>query len=137
MKTTPNPEVSGNNARDVRIVVAAALWAISYLLALFFLKRGGVPEALRMWIALAPVLPFAFFLVRWISHLRKFDELQQRMHFEALAFAFPVAILLLMSLGLLERAGALPAKGWSYNDVWCYLPLFYAIGLGISWRKYR
>lgn len=84
-----------------------------------------------------PAIPFVFFVRRFIAHLRRLDELQRRVHFEALAFAFPMTILLLMTLGLLERAQILAPQEWSYGQVWFYLPLFYLIGLAVSWRRYK
>jgi hypothetical protein len=42
-----------------------------------------------------------------------------------------------MTLGLLERSHLLGPEQWSFRQVWFYLPLFYLIGLGISWRRYR
>jgi hypothetical protein len=84
-----------------------------------------------------PAIPFAFFLFRFIGYVRSLDELHRRVHLEALALAFPIATLFLMTLGLIERAGALSAKYWSYGDVWYYLPVFYLVAVAISWRRYR
>ena len=56
---------------------------------------------------------------------------------QALAIAFPAAMLLLMALALLERAIALSPQDWSYRHVWFFLPLFYFVGLGIARRRYR
>jgi hypothetical protein len=30
-----------------------------------------------------------------------------------------------------------PSLDWSYRHVWYYLPLFYFIGIVVSWRRYR
>jgi hypothetical protein len=38
---------------------------------------------------------------------------------------------------LLERGHFVSAEKWSYRQVWYYLPLFYLIGIAISWRRYR
>jgi len=54
-----------------------------------------------------------------------------------LAFAFPMAILLLMVLGLLQLAIPLSPEDWSYRHVWSFLPLFYFAGLALAWRKYK
>src|SRR4051812_39465491 len=118
-------------------VVPTALWVGSYLIALALQKYLVLPTALQIAVALIPVAPFVFFVQRFIAHLRNLDELHRRVHFEALAFAFPVAMLLLMTLGLLERGHLLSAENWSYRHLWYYLPLFYLIGIAISWRRYR
>lgn len=118
-------------------LVATAVWVGSYLVALLLQKYLVLPNALKIMVALIPVIPFVFFVRRYVAHLRKLDELHRRVHFEALAFAFPLAILLLMTLGLLERTHVLTPANWSYRQVWFYLPFFYLVGLTISWRRYR
>ena len=118
-------------------VVPTALWVGSYLVALALQKFFILPTALQIAVMLIPVAPFVFFVQRFIAHLRNLDELHRRVHFEALAFAFPVAMLLLMMLGLLERSHLVSAEKWSYGQVWYYLPLLYLIGIAISWRRYR
>ena len=118
-------------------LVPTALWVGSYLIALLLQKYLVLSTGMQVAVALIPVAPFGFFVFRFIAHLRNLDELHRRVHLEALAFAFPLAILLLMTLGLMERGHLLSAKHWSYGDVWYYLPLFYLIGVVISWRRYR
>jgi len=118
-------------------LVPTAVWVGSYLAALLLQKYLVLPDALKIAVALIPVIPFVFFVRSFIAHLRKLDELHRRVHFEALAFAFPLAILLLMTLGLLERTDVLSPEDWSHRHVWFYLPFFYLVGLTISWRRYR
>jgi hypothetical protein len=69
--------------------------------------------------------------------LRRVDELERRIQLEALAIAFPAAVLLLMALALLERATALSPQDWSYRHIWFFLPLFYFASLGVARRRYR
>ena len=133
-RTPPNPP-------DERVgeipLLPTAVWIGSYLLAAALQKYLNLPGALKVSVALIPVLPFVFFVRRFLAHLRKLDELHRRIHFEALAFAFPLTILLLMTLGLLERTRLLNPQNWSYGQVWFCLPLFYLIGMAFSWRRYR
>ena len=51
--------------------------------------------------------------------------------------AYPLAILLLVTLGFLQLAIDLPAEDWSYRHVWALLPCFYFLVLAIAWRRYR
>jgi len=118
-------------------VVPTAIWVGSYLVALLLQKYLVLPTVLQFAVALIPVPPFVFFVHRFIAHLRNLDELHRRVHFEALAFAFPLAVLLLMTLGLLEHSHLLASDNWSYRHIWYYLPFFYLIGMTISWRRYR
>lgn len=114
-----------------------AFWVLSYLGARLALKELQLDPWLRVTVALLPVVPTALFLWLVVANIRSLDELQRRVHLEALAIAFPLAILLLWTLGLLQLAINLPAEDWSYRHVWVYLPLFYFLGLAIAWRRYQ
>jgi Na+/melibiose symporter-like transporter len=121
-----------------RIVLLGALWAAAFLVSLWALKaeHAALAGSVRVALALLPVAPFAAFLWCFIADIRTLDELERRIHLEALAIAFPLAMLMLMTLGLLELAIDLPREDWSYRHVWAYLPLFYFIGLVWSKRRY-
>jgi hypothetical protein len=117
--------------------VTTVLFAASYAGAMAVLKSFDLPQVGRIAVALAPLPFFTAFLVAEIRLLRRVDELERRIQLEALAIAFPAAVLLLMALALLERAIALSPQDWSYRHVWFFLPLFYFVGLGIARRRYR
>jgi hypothetical protein len=51
--------------------------------------------------------------------------------------AFPLTMLLLMILALLQRAVILRFEDWSYAHVWYYLPIFYLGGLVLARRRYQ
>jgi hypothetical protein len=137
MNSNPQAQSSGTRRRDSMFVVAGVIWMAVYCLALWFLKRPEMPAVVKVAMIILPVIPFAFFLFHYIGHVRSMDELQRRVHLEGLALAFPIAILFLMTLGLIEKAGALSPKYWSYQEVWYYLPIFYLIGTAIASRRYR
>ncbi|HSL46587.1 MAG TPA: hypothetical protein VK897_24345 [Anaerolineales bacterium] len=119
------------------VMCTGLAWAFVYLLTRRLLDNGSLSEGWRIVVALAPLIPFAFFLVFTLAGLRSLDELHRRVQLEALAIAFPLAILLFMLLGLLELAIPLSREDWSYRHTWTYLPLFYFIGLAVAWRRYR
>jgi hypothetical protein len=117
---------------------AVALWAIFFLGARLALdKELHLPAWAKVTAALAPILPTALLLWVVVSALRELDELHRRVHLEALAIAFPLAILLLVTLGFLQLAIDLPAEDWSYRHVWPLLPVFYFVGLHVAWRHYK
>lgn len=119
------------------LIVVGILWTLFYLGARAALGGIEMGRGLRIVVALVPLLPFAWFLWFVISGIRSLDELERRVHLEALAIAYPLAILLLMTLGLLQLVIELPSEDWSYRHVWVYLPIFYFLGLAISWRRYK
>ena len=122
-----------------RPFAAIVAWGLSYMAARAALDIDLQlqPTWLRVAAALLPVAPTVFALWSIAAGLRESDELQRRVHLEALAIAYPLAILLLMTLGLMELAVGLNTADWSYRHIWIYLPVFYFLGLWIAWRRYR
>jgi hypothetical protein len=113
------------------------LWVMFYFIARFALEDSELAPWLRVVIALLPVLPFAFCLIFVVSHIRHLDELHRRVHLEALVIAFPLTLLLVMTLGLMELAIGLSPEDWSYRHLLPYLVTFYFLGLAIAWRRYK
>jgi hypothetical protein len=119
------------------VILTGAAWVLVYLVTRELLDRDQLPDGWRIVVALAPMIPFVFFLVFMLAGVRSMDELHRRIQLEALAIAFPLAILLFMVLGLLELAIPLSPEDWSYRHTWSYLPLFYFIGVAIASRRYQ
>jgi len=123
--------------RSYNGLISAILFVLSYLIARIVLKQPDLAEILRILVALLPVVPFAWLLWEIIRGVREMDELEKRIQLEALAVAFPLTLILLMTLGLLEIAIKLPAEDLSYRHVWAMLPTFYFLGLFLSKRRYQ
>jgi hypothetical protein len=115
---------------------ACVIWLVTFFLARFALESTTLAPAVRIGAALLPLPFFAVFLILFIRGVRNADELERRIQGEALAIAYPLALVLLMTLALMERAVGLSFQDWSYLHVWFYLPLFYFIGLAIARRRY-
>jgi hypothetical protein len=118
---------------------ATVLFGLSLVVARLALDKGLrlEPTWLRVAAALLPVVPTAVFLWFVVAAVRGLDELHRRVHLEALVIAYPLAILLLVTLGFLQLAIDLNPEDWSYRHVWVYLPFFYFLGLAIAWSRYR
>ncbi len=112
-----------------------AAWLLTWFVARVVLE-SNVPTWLRVVAALAPTPIAGAALLAIIRGARELDELEQRIQLEALAFAFVLSMLLLMTLGLLELAIALNRDDWSYRHVWAMLPLLYFGGLVLARRRY-
>jgi len=119
------------------LAVLTILWIVTYFFARGFLNDPGPSTAVRVAVALLPIPFFAGALWRFIGFLRAADEFERRIHLEALAVAFPLTMLLLMILALLQRAVTLKFEDWSYAHVWYYLPIFYLGGLALARRRYQ
>ncbi|GAC1039431.1 hypothetical protein thsps117_41890 [Pseudomonas sp. No.117] len=92
------------------------------------------PMVIRALISLAPVLPCGLLCWVVLRELRRLDELQLRIQFEALAFAFAATALTTFSYGFLQNVGAPPL---SWLMVWPLMGLTWIIGLGMARRRYR
>jgi hypothetical protein len=115
-----------------------ALWAVTFVGARLLLDKDlQLPAWVKVTAALIPILPTALFLWLAVSALRGLDELHRRVHLEALVIAYPLAILLLVTLGFLQLAIELPPEDWSYRHIWPFLPCFYFLGLAIAWKRYK
>lgn len=114
-----------------------AVWIATYVAARYSVELAPVGSALRVLIALAPIVPTV--LVLWLiwKSVRSLDELHRRVQFEALAVAFPLCLVLLWVLGLLELAMDIDESKWSYRHVWAMVPMFYLVGLALAWRRYK
>jgi hypothetical protein len=120
-----------------RGLIATVVFVLAWFAARAFLEMEGTTDAARVAAALLPVAPFAWLLWEIVKGVRSMDELEQRIQLEALALAFPLTLILLMTLGLLEIAIGLPAKDLSYRHVWAMLPALYFLGLTLARRRYR
>ncbi len=119
------------------VISVAVVWILTYFVSRGVLETADLSSTARIVVALIPAIPFAAFLWLWITNIGQLDEMERKIQMEALAFAFPMAILLLMVLGLLQLAIPLSPEDWSYRHVWSFLPLFYFAGLALAWRKYK
>lgn len=128
---------STDRSQTIRLALAAVSWFVAYFVARAFLKNSEAATWVRVAVALMPVPFFVATLLLFVRGVRGMDELQRRIQLEALAIAFPVTMVFLMTLGLLQRAIALPFEDWSYLHVWAYLPAFYFAGIAIASRRYQ
>ena len=126
-----------SDARDWQAIAAGVLWFLTYFLARGLLERTDLETWQRVLIALLPVPFFAAFLWRVITGTRSLDELERRIHLEALAVCYPLTLLFLLVLGLMQRAVTLSFEDWSYLHVWPYLIFFYIAGLVVATRRYK
>lgn len=112
-----------------RLLIRGLLWVSTYLLSRGLLEPPIDQSWQRVAIALLPVPFFLWYLWTWFKGAAAMDELQRRIELEALGFAFPAAVVFLMTIGLLDIAITLPEEDFSLHHVWLIMPLLYYIGL--------
>lgn len=113
-----------------------AAWFTAWVGARMVLENPAVPTWARVAAALAPTPLAGVALFTIVRGARELDELEKRIQLEALAIAFVLAMLLIMTLGLMELAITLNRDDWSYRHVWPMLLLLYITGLIFARRRY-
>jgi hypothetical protein len=116
--------------------LALITWGALYFAARAVLESAETPWV-RVAISLAPLPAFIWFLRDFIRGLRGLDELERRIQLEALAVAFPLTMVLIMTLGLVQVAIPLSLDDWSYRHIWPFLFVFYLAGLTLARRRYQ
>jgi hypothetical protein len=60
-----------------------------------------------------------------------------RINLEALAWAYPLAMVLIMVLALMQIAMPLRTMTWSYRNVWPFFWVFWLFGQAFARRRYQ
>jgi hypothetical protein len=117
--------------------LAPVTFALVYLFARVAVAEFAWGTPVKVAIAILPIPAFSWLVFFIVRGVRQMDELERRIQLEALAIAFPLAMTLLMTLGLLELAIPLSKDDWSYRHVWAFFPIFYVGGLLIARKRYQ
>jgi len=125
-----------NPKKDRAVMLAGALWLVLYFAARITLEASNLHNGVRIAVALLPVPVFAWFLWTIVQWVMRSDELERRIQLEALAVAFPLTLLLIMTLALMQIAIELSMDDWSYRHIWPILYVFYFVGLMRARRRY-
>jgi hypothetical protein len=133
--TVTSQTVSPSHRRASKFAGSAvvASCAIPFLGARFVWDEDlQLPLWEKLTAALIFMLPTVLF--RWVvtSALRRLDELHRLVHLDALAIVHPLAILLLVTLGVLQLAIDLATEDWSYRHIWPLSLCFHLIGLAVA-----
>jgi len=129
--TLARPSRSGLVLFLVVLVVGTAI----DLSALYILQRVELAPAARIAVALAPLPANLILLAMVLRAIRRLDEFQKRVHFEAVVFAFLATGIAVFIYGYLEKAQFVGP----FNTllVWAFMAIFYGIGYFISANHYK
>ncbi len=136
LETTTQMGPFGTRRMSRTVAISGGLCLVLFFVARFALEATALSPWLRVGIALLPLPAFTWFLWAFVRSVRDSDELERRVQLEALAVAFPLTMLLIMTLGLLQIAIPLPPDDWSYRHIWPLLYVFYLIGLVQARKRY-
>ena len=123
-------------SRQYTLELSAALAVYAALLvgSIELLQHVALASPWRDAVALSPMV--AAVAVPWIvlREMRRMDELQMRIQFEALGFAFAGTAILTFSYGFLEGLGY---PKLSMFTVWPTLAVLWVVGLVLARRRYQ
>jgi hypothetical protein len=125
---------SENRAFMLRgMVVGAAYIAVTVAVGFAFGYKV-IPAALTIPAALLPIVPAAYFPFILLDKLRAMDELQRKIQYEAMVFAFAMAALLTLAFGFLQFFANFPDVNWVW--VWPVMGVMWIIGIVLGRRRY-
>ncbi len=117
----------------VEFGIAMASYVVLLIISMYVLKSMDETSPFRVPVALIPMIPLAGVLWAVIRRMRVMDELQRKIQFEALSWAFGMSALTTFSYGFLETVGF---PRLSYFMVWPIMGGFWMIGLWFSKKRY-
>lgn len=119
----------------VAFAVSLAMLLALVVLVSAVLERAEFAAPARIAIAVLPVAAYVFCLISYLGLIRQADELQRRIHLEALAIAFPSTAVAVFAAEYLRKAGAISHLQPDY--VLLTMFVLWGVGFAIAWRRYR
>jgi hypothetical protein len=119
-----------------RYVLVPACFVLAYFGARAGIETSKPGSGAALAWALLPVPVFAFFIWAFARAVRGMDELERRIQLEGLALAFPIALLVVFTAGLLDLAGFHGEGNWDLPRLWPLMLLPYWMGILRARRKY-
>jgi len=125
---------SGRRA-ELRLAGMCLVWALSLTGGTYLIKSDLLPAGPISWaVAALPSAVAVFVLVEYTRFLREADELHRLIQLQALAFGFGGGFFVIIGYLQFEKLGA-PTVGCT--DLLTVMPLLYAVGTLVGWRRYR
>lgn len=112
----------------------ASFAAYVVILSLSLIAARLVPQ-LRLLIMLVPLVPGFLIVLSMVAAIRSMDEMQRRIQFEALGFAYAGMFMLLVTESLLGVM--VPQQLQGPSAYIGYLSALWVIGLLVAQRKYQ
>jgi hypothetical protein len=131
-------EVEAKWKKDLSKLVAVSLAAgLAFLVAiprlgLFVAQHSGEPGL--GWLVVLPGVALTALAVAAMRSMRRMDELERKIHFEAMAFAFLCSVLLVSTCGFLDVAG-LPKPRLEWLSP--IMMSSWVVGLLLAVKRYR
>jgi hypothetical protein len=128
-------EVEVEKRLFITAIAAITLLIVSVVVVSWLLKTQDLSLGWRLGLVLLPVTSFAIWLTCFRRLIQRLDELQQRIHLEALVFAFSALAVAIIACEYLRKAGVISLLKPDY--VLLMMLILWAIGFLVAWRRYR
>ena len=131
--TRQNPDAAFRHHRR-RVWIAMSIYVAAILICVKVIKH--TPEGpLHYVLALLPTLPVIWLMWSLYVFLTQADELQRRVHLEALALAAGATAFLSLTYGFLEEFAGLPhiAAWWTF----VLIDIVWGATSCVLWRRYK
>ena len=117
------------------LLIALLLFSAVDLTCAWMLNHADLGPTARIAVALLPAPGNLILIGMVLRRIRKLDEFQKRLHFEATVVGFLATGVIVFIYGFLQKAGAVsPLNTWY---IWIFMAITYAAGYGIAVRHYR
>jgi putative transcriptional regulator len=130
------PEARSERRHARAFVILPVLFLAAYCGARAGIETTAAGSMPALAFALLPVPFLAAFLWIYVRGVGMMDELERRIHLEALALAFPIALLVVFTAGLLHLAGFEGEDNWDLPRLFPLVLLPYWFGLFRARKKY-
>jgi hypothetical protein len=128
--------MSENSGKPATAVLVAAITLIlSIIVVSWLLETQELGPVLGLALVLVPVSAWIFALLAYFRLIRQLDELQRRIHLEALAFAFSGLAVAIFACEYLRKAGFISLLKPDY--VLMMMLILWPLGFAIAWRRYQ
>ena len=109
-------------------------YVVAILVGSALISKPPRADAAHIAAAVIPLVPLFFALFETFRGVRAMDELQRRIHVDALLLSLLGTIAIVLGVGLLQFIAGVPLFG----IFWLWLPIcgFYAIGVVLGKRRY-
>ena len=121
--------------RWIAFLLVALLASAIDLLASFLLRNPALGSTARIAIAFMPLPGDIALIVLVLRAVRRLDEFQKRVHFEAITVAFLSTGVAVFACGYLQQAHIVGFL--NSGVVWAFMLIFYALGYLIAANHYR
>jgi hypothetical protein len=115
--------------------VAVIALILSVIVVSWLLERLELGPGLRLALVFAPVAAWVFALIAYSRLIQQLDELQRRIHLEALAFAFSGLAVAMIACEYLRKAGFISTLKPDY--VLMMMVILWPLGYVFAWRRYK